>query len=128
MLKKESQCCLRFPSLYIQSFIPQKHPLVNYLLLLIISVLTRFSTEIFPFSKSVMFFNVVSAIFCRASLVKKAWCPVMITLGKVNNRAKVSSCKICPERSSKNNSSSSSYTSSPKWGRSVVICENHNSY
>jgi hypothetical protein len=44
---------------------------------------------------------VVAAMFNKASRVKKAWRPVMITFGKVSSRANTSSLRISPERSSK---------------------------
>ncbi|MNO06728.1 hypothetical protein D3C81_2286280 [compost metagenome] len=61
-----------------------------------------------------MFCNVVAAMAASASRVRKAWWAVMITLGKVSNRARTSSCKGKSERSSKNSWASSSYTSSPR--------------
>src|SRR5262249_3632029 len=39
---------------------------------------------------------VVAAMFSKASCVKKAWWPVMITFGKVSSRANTSSLRISP--------------------------------
>ena len=39
---------------------------------------------------------VVAAMFDKASRVKKAWWPVMITFGNVSNRANTSSLRITP--------------------------------
>lgn len=51
---------------------------------------TSFSNG-FPSSTSGIFLRVVSAILRRASFVKKPWCDVMKTFGKVNNLASISS-------------------------------------
>lgn len=60
------------------------------------------------FWKWVRFCRVVSAMFFRASLVKKAWWPVMRTLGKVMRRMRVSSWTMPLEKSWKKKSRSSS--------------------
>src|SRR5690606_7784071 len=67
-----------------------------------------------PRANAEMLAAVVAAMCSMASWVKKAWCPVTRTLGKVSRRVKTSSVMTRSDWSSKNSSSSSSYTSSPR--------------
>lgn len=61
--------------------------------------LTSFSSGLW-FIKSLMFCNVVEAMFASASRVKKAWCEVTMTLLKDSSRARVSSSMILSDWSS----------------------------
>ena len=53
-------------------------------------------------------FTVVSAMLSSASSVRNAWCEVTITFGIEISRDSRSSLRMCPERSSKKTSASSS--------------------